>query len=450
MKKLLTFLILALTLFYSCNTSNIEQNEATLQEFNKEVDLSQIEIQQNKIEDIDSLLQSYVDQKKLNCVTAFVAKGGNVIYNKAFGLKDIENNIPATVDDYYVLFSQTKAVTTVAFMTLVEKGLVNIDDPVSNYFPEIPDEVVTKVNEDGTYDTRPVKTPMTFVHLMSHSSGLNAGLVREIRQKENRKSTDLSEFGKTEAPEKSNGQRSFGGNPNSEYLEEEMMDLVKYPLGFDPGTEWNYHVSTNMLAYMIERISGKPLQQYVKETILDPLGMNNTAWFFPPDHLSKFVKPHNYVEGKLEPGSTMYAEGTTSKKQTYAEGAIGLNGPIEDYAKFCQMLLNKGEFNGNRILKAETIEKMTTINRLPEVNSGGKGFQFGLGFQLANENNKHIKAVSNSAFWWGGLMGTEYIIDPENDLIALFYINMFQRDNLYHDYLRKVYDALQHPKPLKQ
>lgn len=450
MKKLLTFLILALTLFYSCNTSNIEQNEATPQEFNKEIDLSQIEIQQNQIKDIDSLLQSYVDQKKVNCVTAFVAKGGNVIYNKAFGLKDIENNIPATVDDYYVLFSQTKAVTTVAFMTLVEKGLVNIDDPVSNYFPEIPDEVVTKVNEDGTYDTRPVKTPMTFVHLMSHSSGLNAGLVREIRQKENRKSTDLSEFGKTEAPEKPNGQRSFGGNPNSEYLEDEMMDLVKYPLGFDPGTEWNYHVSTNMLAYMIERISGKPLQQYVKETILDPLGMNNTAWFFPPDQLSKFVKPHNYVEGKLEPGSTMYAEGATSKKQTYAEGAIGLNGPIEDYAKFCQMLLNKGEFNGNRILKAETIEKMTTINRLPEVNSGGEGFQFGLGFQLANKNNKHIEAVSNSAYWWGGLMGTEYIIDPEHDLIALFYINMFQRENLYHDYLREVYDVLQHPKPLEQ
>ena len=216
MKKLLTFLILVFTLSYSCNFSNIEQNEAAPQKFNKAVDLSQIEIQQNQIEDIDSLLQSYVDQKKVNCVTAFVAKGGNVIYNKAFGLKDIENNIPATVDDYYVLFSQTKAVTTVAFMTLVEKGLVNIDDPVSNYFPEIPDEVVTKVNEDGTYDTRPVKTPMTFVHLMSHSSGLNAGLVREIRQKENRKSTDLSEFGKTEAPEKPNGQRSFGGNQNSE------------------------------------------------------------------------------------------------------------------------------------------------------------------------------------------------------------------------------------------
>lgn len=442
MKKLFPFLILAFTPFYSCNTSNVEQDEATPQEFKKKVDLSQIEIQQNQIENIDSLLQSYVDQKKVNCVTAFVSKGGNVVYNKAFGLKDIENNIPATVDDYYVLFSQTKAVTTVAFMTLVEKGLVAINDPVSKYFPEIPDQVVTKVNEDGTYEKRHAKTPMTFVHLMSHTSGLNAGLVNEIRKKQNRKSTDLSEFDKVEIPEKPHGQRSFGGNLESEYLEDEMIDLVKYPLGFDPGSDWNYHVSTNMLAYMVERISGKTLQDYVKETIFEPLGMKNTNWFFTPDHLSKFVKPYNLVDGKLIPDATMYAEGAVSEKQTYAEGAIGLNGPIEDYAKFCQMLLNKGEFNGNRILKAETIEQMTTINRLPEVNSGGEGFQFGLGFQLANENNKHIEAVSNSAFWWGGMMGTEYLIDPEHDLIALFYINMFQRENLYHDYLRAVYDVV--------
>jgi CubicO group peptidase (beta-lactamase class C family) len=283
---------------------------------------------------------------------------------------------------------------------------------------------------------------MTFAHLMSHTSGLNAGLVKEIRAKEKRKSTELSEFGKVETNQNPKGQRSFGGNPKYEYLEQEMMDLVKYPLGFDPGSEWNYHISTNMLAYLIERISGKSLQEYVKQTILNPLGMNDTDWFFTPENLSKFVKPYNYVDGKLESGSMMYAKGAVSKKQTYAEGAIGLNGPIIDYAKFCQMLLNKGEFNGNRILKAETIEQMTTINRLPKVNSGGENFQFGLGFQLANEKNKHIAAVSNTAFWWGGLMGTEYIIDPENDLIALFYINMFQREPLYKGYLEKVYNVV--------
>lgn len=436
-------IILLLVLFGLIGCKNSSNNLLIPQHFNKNVDLNSLDINKDEIADIDSLLQSYIDTKKLNGVTAFVAKDANVIYYKAFGLKDIENNIPAAVDDYYVLFSQTKAITTVAFMTLVEKGLVAIDDPVSKYFPEIPNQVVTKVNEDGTYETRLAKTPMTFAHLMSHSSGLNAGLVREIREKENRKSTDLSEFGKIDSNQTYNGQRSFGGNPDSKYLKEEMLDLVKYPLGFDPGSDWNYHVSSNMLAYMIERISGQSLQEYVKETILQPLGMKHTDWFYEPTQLSKFVKPYSVVDGKLESGSTMFAEGTVSSQQTYAEGAIGLNGPIEDYAKFCQMLLNKGEFNGNRILKPGTIIQMTTLNRLPEVNSGGESFQFGLGFQLANEKNKHIKQVSNTAFWWGGMMGTEYIIDPEKDLIALFYINMFKRDALYDQYLEEVYDLFE-------
>lgn len=444
MKKINMVLLLLLFISYGCK-NNTNHQIGIPQSFNMNADFKELGINKEKIGSIDSLLQSYIDNKQLNCVTAFVAKGGNVIYNKAFGLKDIENNIPATIDDYYVLFSQTKAITTVAFMTLVDKGLVAVDDPVSKYFPEIPNQVVTKVNEDGTYETRPVKTPMTFAHLMSHASGLNAGLVGEIRKIEKRKSTDLSEFGKIENAKTVDGQRSFGGNSDSKYLADEMLDLVKYPVGFDPGSDWNYHVSTNMLGYMVERISGNSLQEYVKETILDPLGMKNTNWYYTPDHLTQFVKAYSAVEGKLNPGSTMYAEGAVSSKQTYAEGAIGLNGPIEDYAKFCQMLLNKGEFNGNRILKPETIDQMTQINRLPEVNSGGESFQFGLGFQLANEKNKHIKAVSNSAFWWGGMMGTEYIIDPENDLIALFYINMYKRDPLYTKYLEKVYDLINIP-----
>ena len=441
MKKTTIALLLLLYISYGCK-STTNQQVVIPQSFKMNADFKELGINKEKIGSIDSLLQSYIDNKQINCVTAFVAKGGNVIYNKAFGLKDIENNIPATIDDYYVLFSQTKAITTVAFMTLVDKGLVAVDDPVSKYFPEIPDQVVTNVNEDGTYETRPVKTPMTFAHLMSHSSGLNAGLVGEIRKKEKRKSTDLSEFGKTENTKAVDGQRSFGGNSDSKYLKEEMLDLVRYPLGFDPGSDWNYHISTNMLAYMVERISGKPLQEYVKETILQPLGMNHTDWYYESEYLAKFVKPYSAVNGKLELGSSMFAEGTVSSQQTYAEGAIGLKGPIEDYAKFCQMLLNKGEFNGNRILKAETVDQMTQINYLPKVNTGGEGFQFGLGFQLANEQNKHIKAVSNSAFSWGGMLGTEYIIDPENDLIALFYINMYKRDPLYSEYLVKVYDLL--------
>lgn len=424
-------------------TNPSEKAQSVPQTFNTAPNLEEAGVTQAEITGIDSLLQSFVDDQKLNCVAGFVAQGGNVLYSKAFGWKDVENRIPASIDDYYILFSQTKAVTTVAFMTLVEKGLVDINDPVSKYFPEIPDQVVTKVNKDGTYETRPVNNPMTFVHLMSHSSGLNAGLVGEIkkakREKRN-KSPKAGEEGQANTP---SGQRTGGTDTQSKYLGDEMKELAEYPLGFDPGTEWNYHISTNMLAYLIEIISGQTLREYVKEQILIPLGMDNTDWYYEPEKLDRFVKAYSAVDGKLEPTSNMFSKAAVSTQQTYCEGAIGLNGPIEDYAKFCQMLLNKGEFNGKRILKPETIELMTSINRLPEKNSGGEGFSFGLGFELYNELKKPVPAVSNTAYAWGGMYGTEYIIDPENNLIALFYMNMARRDALYPMYLEKVYQMIQ-------
>jgi CubicO group peptidase (beta-lactamase class C family) len=167
--------------------------------------------------------------------------------------------------------------------------------------------------------------------------------------------------------------------------------------------------------------------------------MNETDWYYQPEALARFVKPYSAVDGKLIPGSTRSAEGAVSVEQTYCEGALGLNGPIEDYAKFCQMLLNKGEFNGRRILKPETVELMTTINRLPEENAGGKGFKFGLGFRLYNEITEPIPAISNTAYAWGGALGTSYTIDPQYNLIVLYYTNMNRQESSHSEFLSKVY-----------
>jgi len=411
---------------------------ASPQTFNRQPDLKARGVDERRIAEMDALLQSFVDEQKLSSVVGFVAQGGDVIYEKAFGWKDVENRVPAQIDDYYVLFSQTKAITTVAFMTLVEQGLVSIDDPVSKFFPEISDRVVTEVHEDGTFETRPAKSPMTFAHLMSHTSGLSAGKVRDIRRARGLGNDAPSGFGGP-IPEKATaGQRTGGTDFTSKYLADEMLALAKLPLGFDPGTRWEYHLSTNMLGYMIERISGRPLRDYVKEKVLAPLGMDDTDWFYAPDALSRFVKPYRAIDGKLEPGSTLYSEAAVHPEQTYAEGAIGLNGPIGDYAKFCQMLLNQGEFNGRRILKPETIELMTTLNRLPPDSGAGEGFQFGLGFELFRKN-KPVPAVSDRAFAWGGLFGTQYIIDPEHDFIALYYVNMYQAEPLYPRFLAQAY-----------
>jgi CubicO group peptidase (beta-lactamase class C family)/dienelactone hydrolase len=285
---------------------------------------------------------------------------------------------------------------------------------------------------------------MTFVHLMTHTSGLGAGLAHELRKIKTGIDDAPAGFGGPLPGETPAGQHTGGGNFKSRYLEEEMLALAKYPLGFDPGTQWNYHVSTNMLGYLIERISGQPLRQYVKDKVLDPLGMTQTDWYYPRAALSRFVKGYHVADGKLVAGPDIYSEGTVSTEQTYAEGALGLNGPIEDYAKFCQMLLNKGEFNGHRILRPETIELMTTIDRLPAVASGTNGFQFGLGFELYRQK-KPVPAVSDSAFAWGGMFGTAYIVDPEKRMIALFYTNTFQPEELYPKYLDEVYRAFAPP-----
>ena len=293
-------------------------------------------------------------------------------------------------------------------------------------------------DNDGSYETRPVARPMTFIDLMSHTSGLNAGIVASNRRIERQKADSIRKANGDTATSRTPGQRS-GGTGNWKYLKDNMIDLAKYPLGFDPGSEYSYHISSNMLAYMVEIISGKPLRQYVKETVLEPLGMSNTDWYYEPEVLNRFVKAYNSVDGKLEPASNMFSEGAISKSQTYAEGGLGLNGPIDDYAKFCQMLLNRGEFNGKRILKPETIDVMTKVNRLPEVNAGGKNFRFGLGFELYNDNKKPAPEVSNTAYAWGGAYGTAYIIDPANNLIALFYINMPKHEDVYPMFLSKAY-----------
>lgn len=400
---------------------------ATPQQFVHDVAPEKVGANPAEIAKMDALLQSMVDEQKLGNVVGFVAKGGNVVYERAFGWKDIENRVPAKVDDYYVLMSQTKAIATVAFMTLVEQGKVAIDDPVSKYFPEIPDKVVTKVNPDGTYESRPVKSPMTFVHLMSHTSGLNAGLVSELRG--GARGGPPGSPGATAAPATPPGATPTPAGPppfmrNGRTLRDAMHELVKYPLGFDPGTQYHYHISTSMLAYMVERISGKSLRDYVKETIFEPLGMNDTDWYYTAEGMTRFVKTYRSVDGKLEPAVSRGGPRPTIDKATYFDGAAGLNGPIEDYAKFCQMMLNKGEFNGHRILKRETVEQMTTINRLPpEAIGAEKDMQFGLGFEI-HKTKKPVPAVSDSAYAWGGALGTQYLIDPEHDLVLLFYQNM--------------------------
>ena len=411
--------LFAATLAVSCNRSGIPE------EFNYKVKPAKLGVSSEKIAALDDVLQGFVDQEKVSCATAFIAKGGNVVYEKSFGFKDLENKVPASPDDIYVLYSQTKAIVAVALMTLYEQGKFEIDDPISKYIPGFTDEVLTFVGDDGTYTTVPAERPVTVGHLMCHSSGYLAPLTNKLNR-------ILS----------ASWERPFAPRTTVGASVEANKTL---PLGFQPGTEWNYNYDMDVIAYLVEILSGKTLQEYLKEALFIPLGMDYTAYYYDDASLKdRIVNTYSKQDGKFVKFSMSSIDNLFNGPKTYAGGTFGLYGPIQDYAKFCQMLVNGGEFNNHRILMPETIQLMLQ-NRLPEVNGGGKGFRFGLGFELFTHPDKEKIApqMSDSCFRWGGAAGTEYLMDPENDLVILYYISMWGDTGTYPVFLKAAYDLFE-------
>lgn len=410
--KRIVILISALTLLASCENDNVPQ------EFVRGVNPEKLGVSKEGIANLDATLESFINDSRVPCATAFVAKGGNVIYEKSFGVKDLETQVPAETDDIYVLFSQTKAVVAVAFMTLYEQGLVRLDDPIDKYIPGFSDTVAKEYDEvSGEWDMVKAGRPAQVGDFLCHTSGY-------LGPNTNRYLSTLSE--------RPQADRSTVGN---------VVETNKsLPLGFEPGTEWNYNFDMDVIAYLVEILSGKTLQEYLKEVLFEPLGMDFTAYYYDDKSLSsRIVRTYGVVDGEFV-GRGFFGGSIFEGPKTYAGGTFGLYGPIQDYAKFCQMLLNKGEFNNHRILRPETIDLMLK-NRLPEVNKGGKGFQFGLGFELfGNPDQKKVPQMSDSCFRWGGAAGTEYLVDPENDLVILYYISIMGYDTkTYPAYLDAVY-----------
>ena len=411
MKKLLT-IFLSLSILTSCADNKVPQ------EFVRGINPEKLGVSKESIANLDKTLESFINENRVPCATAFVAKGGKVVYEKSFGCKDLETQAPAETDDIYVLFSQTKAIVAVAFMTLYEQGLVKLDDPIDKYIPGFSDMIAKEYDEaSGEWTMVKAERPAQVGDFLCHTSGyLGPNTNKYLSTLAERPQADRSTVGNVVGTNKS------------------------LPLGFEPGTEWNYNFDMDVIAFLVEILSGKTLQEYLKEVLFEPLGMDFTAYYYDDKSLSsRVVRTYRVVDGEFV-GGRSFGGSIFEGPKTYAGGTFGLYGPIQDYAKFCQMLLNKGEFNNHRILEPETIDLMLT-NRLPEVNKGGKGFQFGLGFELfGNTDQKKVPQMSDSCFRWGGAAGTEYLVDPENDLVILYYISIMGYDTkTYPTYLDAVY-----------
>ena len=354
---------------------------------------------------IDSAYQRLIDQGLLPNAVTFVAHKGNIIHYKAFGWRDIDKKIPCQRDDIYRMASQTKAIAVVALMTLFEEGKFQLDENIKKYIPEFENpQVIASYNAaDTTYTTRPASRDITIRHLITHTSGIGGyeGQFAAICAK--------------------NGIPPLNSKANIT-LGESIKRLAKVPLIHEPAEKFTYGMNIDVLGHLIEVLSGKSVDVFIKERILDPLGMKDTHFYLPNNKVERLVTLYEYPKGKKLQRSehpiyqTFPYEGA---RKFFSTGA-GLSGTIEDYAKFCQMILNDGEFNSVRILGRKTLEMM----RQNGVNNLRGEIGFGMAWDVFREEYAHRSIASVGTSRWGGMFGTDYIIDPKEELIVLVYVNV--------------------------
>jgi len=364
----------------------------------------------DRLSRIDSVMNRLVSQGYLPNAVTFVARNGQVIHHKAYGWRNIEKRIPAQTNDIFRIASQTKAITSVALMTLYEEGKFLLDDPVSKYIPEFMNmKVLETFNErDTTFSTRPAKGPVTIRQLLTHTSGIHYGVL--------------------------------GGGPgNMMYakagipavcslepltIEQVVKKIASLPLLFDPGEKYYYGMNIDVLGYLIEVLSGKPLDVFIKERVFDPLGMADSYFYLPPDKADRLVTLYeSSAKGLRLHSNKSYQTFPVSGARSLFLGGAGLCGSIEDYARFCQMILNGGAFNNHRILSRKTVQLMTT-NQIGDKNIGRFSNKFGLGFEIFSRENAADHLVSEGSFRWGGMYASDFQIDPSENMVLLIYTNV--------------------------
>lgn len=388
-----------------------------------------------KILEIDKLFHSNIKQGNIAGATALIARRGKIVYYQSTGYNDLENRIPLEKDAIFRIASQTKGITSVAIMRLYEEGKLGLQDPLSKHlaefsYPEIIDEFNAK---DSSYVVRPAKREVTIQDLLTHTSGYaypgNGG--------------DAGNAVYAKA-------RIMNGVPSkSSTLKDEMQKISKLPLIHEPGEKFTYGLSTDILGYVVEVLSGKNLEEYFRSEIFDPLGMEDTYFHLPQDKHARLMKLYQGRPGNK--GLNMAPEamaGYPKNTKLYFSGGGGLSSTAMDYAIFIQMLLNEGEYNGVRLLKPETIQGMRR-NHIGELGAGSLFLpaspdKFGLGFEVIIPSEADSMLITEGSFGWGGAFGSLYWIDPKEELIAHLVIQKLgDYAQLRYDFINTVYRALE-------
>jgi len=342
-----------------------------------------------KLAGVKTVVQGLVDDKKVAGATVVVARKGKIAFFETFGMMDIEAKRPMANDTILRFYSMSKPITSVALMMLYEEGKIELDDPVSKHIPQFRELKV--YSESGN---EALNRPMSVRDLLRHTSGLTYGF-----------------FGITAVDKMYIEKGVFDWQSN---LEDKVSKLSEIPLLYQPGTKWHYSVSTDIVGYLVEKVSGQPLDRFFKERIFKPLDMKDTGFYVPAEKVDRLAVCY----GPNIMGMLLVTDGAANSryltKPTMLSGGGGLVSTAPDYLRFCQMLLNKGQLDGKRLLSVKTVEMMTS-NQLPEGVSREDSGGFGLGFSVRTEDGKFPKGE----YGWGGMASTHFWISPKHDLIVI-------------------------------
>ena len=370
-----------------------------------------------RLNKVETLLDRYVEEGKIPGYNCLISQNFEEVAYFQNGLKDVERSKPVDRNTLFRIYSMTKPLTSVALMQLYEQGLFLLDDPVHRYIPEWKNLKVFKSGDATDFEVTDPERPMTIKDLLLHTSGLTYGF---------QESHPVDEIYRREG--------IYGGLKGN--LADMAQKLVDVPLQFSPGSQWNYSISTDVLGYLIEIISGQALDVYFQEHILTPLGMSDTGFSVRPDQQARFAACYNLRRTADENGR-LYQLEDDPEQSHYLEppsllsGGGGLVSTIDDYYIFTKMLLGKGEYKGVRLLGSKTVEFMSR-NHLPLdkdiaamgqsrfTESGFNGVGFGLGFAVVMNATQSGVLCSDGELAWGGMASTYFWIDPEEDITVIF------------------------------
>ena len=370
-----------------------------------------------RLERLDATLQRYIDTNMVAGVVSLVARDGKVVHHSALGSRYVEGNEPMTTDDIFVIMSMTKPIVSTALMMLFEEGYFLLDDPISKYAPQFADKVVLGEGQGGAERVQAAR-PITFRHILTHTAGVDPS--RELLTDE---------------------EREMAGRRGT--LAETMAARGPLPLAFHPGDEWNYGSSTDYVAYMVERISGQPVHEFIQGRIFEPLGMVDTHYNVPESKLDRVTA----VYSPTGPDRTIELRRPPEVSETsYFGGVAGLSSTTADYFKFAQMILNGGELNGVRLLSPSTVNLMITNHTgdLPIYIRGRDAYGFGLSFSMLTDPDNSREALTPGSFGWGGAWGTVFWIDPAERTVMVFMtqITSYSHFNIRQDFPNMVMQAI--------